>query len=80
MEDKEQKLFDILVKYYEEKAEVESSIKETLADVKEEGVVDKDDVSAINEAAKLFVTNKFTDKEDKFIRLKEKYTTLSGEG
>lgn len=79
MEGKEQNLFDLLVKYYEEKVQVEQSIKETLSDVKEEGIIDKEDIAAINEAARLFVSNKFFDRKSKFDLLEEKYTTLSGD-
>lgn len=48
----EQKLFDILVKYYQEQISVAESIKQTLQDAKDD--LDKDDVATVNEAAKSY--------------------------
>jgi len=74
----EQKLFDILVKYYQEQISVAESIKQTLQDAKED--LDKDDVATVNEAAKSYAKQDFDKKYDKWEALKEKYNELIGEG
>ncbi len=75
----EKDLFDRLVELLTQQEEVRQDIKQLLDDVKDQENISKEDVSAIREAASLYVKTAFYEKKEKAERVFAKYEELSGE-